>query len=71
MVVPFIVLSSERQHQHDYCCAARYAETDAAGVEQPRFVNLEALMVKKDGRWLMTMERQLDPADQAAWDALA
>jgi ketosteroid isomerase-like protein len=48
----------------------RYAETDAAGVEEPRFVYLEALFVKKEGRWLMVMERQLEAADEGAWDAL-
>ena len=48
----------------------RYAETNGAGVEEPRFVQLEALFVKKEGRWLMVMERQLEAADEGAWDAL-
>ena len=50
--------------------SARYAATGADGVEQPRFVPFEALHVKKAGRWLMLSERQLDAADEAAWDAL-
>ena len=49
----------------------RYAETDQQGVEQPIFVPFEALLVKKDGRWLMVMERQLDATDESAWNALA
>jgi hypothetical protein len=32
---------------------------------------MEALIVKKEGRWLMVMERQLDVTDESAWDALA
>ena len=48
----------------------RYAETNGAGVEEPRFVQLEALFVKKEGRWLMVMERQLEAVDEGAWDAL-
>ena len=31
----------------------RYAVSTADGIEQPRFVPFEALLVKKDGRWLM------------------
>ena len=34
------------------------------------FVKLEALMVKKDGQWLMMMERQLEATDEAAWELL-
>jgi ketosteroid isomerase-like protein len=48
----------------------RYAETDEQGDEQPRFVPFEALLVKKDGRWLMVMERQLEGTDEGAWNAL-
>ena len=48
----------------------RYAETDEHGVEQPVFIPFEALLVKKDGRWLMVMERQLEAADETAWNAL-
>jgi ketosteroid isomerase-like protein len=36
-----------------------------------RFVNFEALMIKKDGRWMWLMEYQKGNASQADWDALA
>ena len=49
----------------------RYAETDEHGVEQPAFIPFEALLVKKNGRWLMMMERQLEAADEGAWNVLA
>jgi ketosteroid isomerase-like protein len=49
----------------------RYAETNSDGVEEAVFVPFEALLVKKDGRWLMVMERQFDPSDESAWAALA
>lgn len=50
----------------------RYAQTDASGVEVlPVYMHMEALIVKKEGRWLMVMERQLDVTDESAWDALA
>ncbi len=48
----------------------RYAETDAEGSEQPVFIPFEALLVKRDGRWLLVMERQLEATGQNAWDAL-
>ena len=49
----------------------RYAETDADGVEEPVFIPFEALLVKKDGRWLIVMERQHEATDESAWSALA
>lgn len=48
----------------------RYAETDADGVEQPTFIPFEALLVKKDGRWLIVMERQHEATDKSAWGEL-
>jgi hypothetical protein len=36
-----------------------------------RFVDFEALMIKKDGRWVWLMEYQKGNASQADWDALA
>lgn len=48
----------------------RYAETSKEGVEQPVFVPFEALLVKKNGRWLFVMERQLEATDESAWNAL-
>ena len=47
----------------------RYSETDATGVERPTVVPFEALLVKKDGAWLILMERQYAAADEAAWAA--
>ena len=49
----------------------RYAETDAGGMAQPVFIPFEALLVKRDGRWLLVMERQLEATDKDAWDALS
>ena len=48
----------------------RYAETNEHGVEEPVFIPLEALLVKKDERWLVVMERQLEATDERAWNAL-
>ena len=48
----------------------RYAETTNDGVEHPVFVPFQALLVKKDGRWLIVMERQLEATDGSAWSAL-
>lgn len=41
--------------------------------QQPRtdYVPFEALLVKRDGRWLMLMEYQKAHVTQAEWDALA
>lgn len=47
-----------------------YISTDAAGVETGIYVNFEALLVKKDGRWLILMENQLSDTDKTEWDAL-
>lgn len=49
----------------------RYAETDENGVGQPVFIPFEALLVKREGRWLVVMERQLAATDESAWNALA
>jgi hypothetical protein len=47
-----------------------YAVTDSAGATTRYIIPFEALLVKKDGRWLVTMERQLDARDEAAWNAM-
>ena len=44
--------------------------TDQAGAATPRYIELEALLVKHDGRWRVVMERQLEPTTEAAWNAL-
>ena len=48
----------------------KYTVTDRAGKSSPRYVRMEALLVKSGGKWRMIMERQLDATDEAAWNAL-
>jgi uncharacterized protein (TIGR02246 family) len=48
----------------------RYTRTDRDGTESTSYVPFEALLVKKEGRWLILMERQLKAADESAWDSL-
>lgn len=48
-----------------------YAVTDSAGATTHYIIPFEALLVRKEGRWLILMERQLPPADEAAWNAMA
>lgn len=47
----------------------RYTLKGADGSESGAMVHFEALLVKKEGRWLMVMEYQKHPATQAEWDA--
>lgn len=49
----------------------RYTSTPKNGVATTDYIAFEALLVKKDGRWLMLMENQLRTATQEEWDALA
>ena len=37
---------------------------------QDQYVHFQALLVKKNGRWLMVMEYQLSPATAEEWEAL-
>ena len=48
----------------------KYSTTDRAGVTTPRYVELEALLVKQGGKWLLVMEHQLEATTEAAWNAL-
>ena len=48
----------------------KYTTKDKAGVSTPRYVRMEALLVKTAGKWQMIMERQLESVDEAAWNAL-
>jgi len=48
-----------------------YAVTDSAGTTTRYIVPFEALLVRKDARWLIVMERQLAATDEAAWNAMA
>lgn len=48
----------------------KYTLTDRAGKSTPSYRRFEALLVKKDGKWRGVMERQLEAATEAAWNAL-
>ena len=48
-----------------------YAVTDSAGATTRYIIPFEALLVRKDTRWLVVMERQFAAADEAAWNAMA
>ena len=47
-----------------------YCVTAPSGEETSYYVPFEQLLVKKDGKWLILMERQLEAGDEAAWAAL-
>jgi uncharacterized protein (TIGR02246 family) len=47
----------------------RYAFEPEEGEASVSLVHFEALLVKKDGRWLMVMEYQKGPATDAEWAA--
>jgi hypothetical protein len=47
-----------------------YAVTDSAGATTRYIIPFEALLVRKDSRWLILMEHQLAAADEAAWNAM-
>ena len=49
----------------------KYSTTDRAGATTPRYMELEALLVKHDGQWRVVMERQLESTTEAKWNALA
>ena len=48
----------------------RYTVVARSGEEKAVYVQFETLLVKRDGKWLIIMERQLDDVDPAAWAAL-
>ena len=48
-----------------------YAVTDSAGATTRYIIPFEALLVRKDARWLILMERQFAAGDEAAWNAMA
>ena len=47
----------------------RYTFEPEEGDDAVSLVRFEALLVKRDGRWLMVMEYQKDPASDAEWAA--
>ena len=48
----------------------KYSTTDRAGVIKPGYTRMEALLAKHDGKWRIVMERQLESATEADWNAL-
>ena len=48
----------------------KYTVIDKAGVATPSYRRLEALLVKRQGKWRIVMERQLDAVTEAAWNAI-
>ena len=48
----------------------KYSTTDRAGVSKPGYTQMEALLVKHDGKWRIVMEHQLESTTEAAWNAL-
>ena len=48
----------------------KYTVTALSGTETSYYVPFEQLLVKKGGKWLILMERQLEGADEVAWAAL-
>ncbi|MDH3399994.1 MAG: hypothetical protein OEM03_03415, partial [Chromatiales bacterium] len=47
----------------------RYSTRGQSESEQVVYVRFESLLVKKDGKWLVVMERQLGLVDEADWAA--
>lgn len=47
----------------------RYTFAAENGEQQVALVHFEALLVKKDGKWLMVMEYQKEPATDEEWGA--
>lgn len=47
----------------------RYTLKPENGEETSAMVHFQGLLVHRDGRWLMLMEYQQQPATQAEWDA--
>ena len=48
----------------------KYTQTDRSGVAKSRYIPMECLLIKDNGKWLIVMERQLDAGTEAAWNAL-
>ncbi|MBK8247161.1 MAG: nuclear transport factor 2 family protein [Gemmatimonadetes bacterium] len=48
----------------------KYTVFDKAGTATPSYRQLETLLVKRQGRWVILMERQLDAVTESAWNAL-
>lgn len=48
----------------------KLTDFDRAGAATVAFIPFEMLLVKKDGKWRILMERQLTAVDEAAWSKL-
>jgi len=48
----------------------KYTVIDKAGVSKPSYRRLEALLVKRQGKWRIVMERQLEAVTEASWNAI-
>ena len=62
-------------HQHSETTAFdkgifRYWAQDKDGTRKIAMLHFEGLLIKRDGKWLWLMERQMHAATQAQWDAL-
>lgn len=48
----------------------KYTVIEKDGTSTPSYRRLECLMVKREGKWRIVMERQLDAVDEATWNAM-
>jgi uncharacterized protein (TIGR02246 family) len=48
----------------------KYSVTGPSGEQTSSYIRFEALLVKKGGKWLTVMERQLGAVDEATWAAV-
>ncbi|MEQ9167612.1 MAG: hypothetical protein RLO12_15240, partial [Fulvivirga sp.] len=48
----------------------KFSSTDANGDTQIAYVHFEALSIKKNGQWLMIMEKQKALASEKEWETL-
>lgn len=48
----------------------KYTTIDKAGAKTASYTQLETLLVRRQGKWVILMERQLDAVTEAAWNAL-
>ena len=48
----------------------KYTVIDKSGVSSPKFYPFEELLVKTEGKWRVSMERQFAEVTQSEWDKL-
>ena len=48
----------------------KYTTIDKAGKATPSYRQLECLLVKHQGKWVILMERQLDAVTETVWNSL-